>query len=128
MNLCGIEEIVIHPFGADPSRAVEKASRTQSAKSLKELAEKAGELGIRIAVENLNFQLCSRVSDLLEIIEGLGDHVGICLDVGHAHIAGLDPVRELRTAHSAGKLLSLHINDVKGTGKDHFIPGTLAKF
>ena len=29
--------------------------------------------------------------ELLEMIDGLGDHVGICLDVGHSHANGQCP-------------------------------------
>jgi sugar phosphate isomerase/epimerase len=57
------------------------------------------------------------------MIEGLGDHVGICMDVGHAEQADLDWIDELRTATSARKLLSLHIHDVNEAGKNHFVPG-----
>lgn len=126
MRSCRIKGIIIHPFGSgDYSTQVKKiVCRAQSLKSLRAMAEMAGEMGVRIAVENLaKGRPGSNVADLLEMIEGMGDHVGICIDLGHAYIAGLDLINELRAAVSAGKLFSLHIHDVNEAGRDHFIPG-----
>lgn len=127
MEKCGIKEIVIHPMGGGDYSTPEKhaKSRACSAGSLGILAEHAGQTGIRMAVENLvKNRPGSTTADLLEMIEGLGDHVGICFDVGHAEQAHLDLVNELKTAISAEKLFSLHIHDVDAaSGKDHFIPG-----
>ena len=64
-----------------------------------------------------------RVDDLLRLIEGLGEHVGILLDVGHCNISDTDPAAE---AHLAGdKLLELHLQDNEGIpGEDqHLLPG-----
>ncbi len=126
MKSSGIPEIVIHPTGAGDFSTQEKSaeSRARSVESLKSLAERAGQMGLRLAVENLGRgRPGSTLSDLLEMIEGTGDHVGICFDVGHAEQAGLDLIHELKTAASAGKLFSLHIHDVSDAGGDHFIPG-----
>ena len=126
MRSCGIREIVIHPIGAGDFSTQEKSaeSRTRSVESLKALAEYAGRMGIRLAVENLGSGMPGSTSaSLLGMIGGLGDHVGICLDVGHAEQAGLDLIRELRATTSAGKLFSLHIHDVNEAGRDHFMPG-----
>ncbi len=126
MKNSGVPEIVIHPTGAGDFSTQEKSaeSRARSVESLKSLAERAGQMGLRLAVENLGIgRPGSSLSDLLEMIEGTGDHVGICFDVGHAEQAGLDLIHELKTAISAGKLFSLHIHDVNQAGRDHFIPG-----
>lgn len=126
MKNCGIREIVIHPIGSgDYSTPENQAeSRRNSLESIRELARYAGSLGVRMAVENLAPNKPGHnVADLLEIIDGLGDHVGICIDIGHASIAGYDLMDELKMALSAGKLFSLHIHDVNESNRDHFIPG-----
>jgi len=127
MKDCGVPEIVIHATSsADVSTPQKRAeSKMRSVESLKALAERAADYGVRMAVENIGRmeRPGSSMAELLEMIDGLGDHVGLCFDIGHAEQAGLDLVNELRTAARAGKLFSLHIHDVKPEGKDHFIPG-----
>jgi sugar phosphate isomerase/epimerase len=64
----------------------------------------------------------STVIDVLELIDGLGDHVGICVDVGHSYANGLDPVVEMGQAGE--KLLETHIQDNDGGGEDqHWMMG-----
>ena len=127
MRLCGIPEIVIHPTGAaDMSTPAARAAAEEHAReSLKALADPAGREGIRMAVENIGRPPVpgSSISRLLDMIDGLGRHVGLCFDVGHAEQAGLDLLRELRTALAGGRLFSLHLHDVAPNGVDHFIPG-----
>jgi len=127
MAECGVKQIVIHPTGAGGgAKETPEASRARTLLSLQALAKRAGELGLELAVENIGFQQGRPDSDmasLLQIIDDLGDHVGLCLDIGHTEIAGLDIVRELTTGLQSGKLLTLHIHDVLPTGKDHAIPG-----
>jgi len=133
MRACGVAEIVIHPISAYLYGSEEEvqAARSRIADSLGRLADRAGEVGLRLAVENL---VCSpdeqairwlggSTASLLELIADLGDHVGICQDIGHTALAGLDPVAEWRTAASAGKAFSLHLHDVTAQNRDHYIPG-----
>ncbi len=127
MRTCGVEEIVIHPTSsADISTDAKRAaSRARSVESLRALAEQAAQMGVRMAVENLGRapRPASTMAELLQMIEGLGDHVGVCLDIGHTDMADLHLLDELGTVLSAGKLFSLHIHDVSQEGKDHFLPG-----
>jgi sugar phosphate isomerase/epimerase len=62
------------------------------------------------------------VPQIIGLIEGLGDHVGICLDVGHSNVVGLSAAQE---ALDGGALLfCLHIQDNDGLGQDqHLLPG-----
>jgi len=121
MKECGIEEIVVHATraGALATEEERAASRARGMESLRVLADRAKQEDIRIAVENIG----GTMAELLQVIEGQGDHVGLCLDVGHAEAARLDLLHELKTAISAGKLFSLHLHDVSAEGKDHFLPG-----
>ena len=127
MRRSGIEEVVVHPWiGKDiaPEEAPE-APKARALESLAILAEKARPFGVKLAVENLPGNRENlpgqTVEQLLELIDGLGDHVGVCLDTGHATMRGLDLVDQLR---KAGKnLFSLHMHDIGPDGKDHFVPG-----
>ena len=127
MQASGIPEIVIHPVsgGADRSDEAWAATPAQSRKSLEALADAAEEAGLRLAVENLgrDGHPGSTMASILELIDGLGDHVGLCMDIGHSQQAQLDLLDELQIALSSGKLFTLHLHDVDIDGKDHRIPG-----
>lgn len=127
MKACGIPEIIIHPVsgGADKSDEALALAAEQSRQSLEELAEAAGKAGLRLAVENLGSggRPGSTMASLLQLIEGLGEHVGLCMDIGHSQQAQLDLLDELATALSSRKLFTLHLHDVDPDGKDHYIPG-----
>jgi len=127
MHACGIPEIVIHPtsiFSTD-SEQERKGIRTRSVDSLARRAERAAEFGLRMAVENLARPPtpASTIASILEMIDGFGDHVGVCHDMGHSVQGGLDIVEEVRTALASRRLFSLHIHDVNAELRDHFIPG-----
>ena len=125
----GAEVVVCHcnapkePF--DPADYDGGLART--ADSLKRLAERACKIGVRLGVENMiprpGKRPATRVSELLALIEGLGDHVGICLDTGHNHATGANVADEALLA--GAKLFSLHIQDNHGVPDqdEHLIPG-----
>ena len=127
MQACGIPEIIIHPVsgaaGQDDVAWAGVPGRVRE--SLKVLAEAAGNAGIRLAVENLAVtgRPGSTMASIVEMIDGLGDHVGLCMDIGHSQQAHLNLLEELATALSSGKLFTLHLHDVDPAGKDHYIPG-----
>lgn len=81
-------------------------------------------LGVRILLENLQNDVTTP-ENLLEILRvGHFDRVGICLDVGHAHLAapgnkGIDDAFE----HLAPRIAQLHLHDNRGQRDDHLWPG-----
>jgi len=113
----------------DPQRRRVGPARTavpgRSRESLKALADVAGSAGIRLAVENTGGggRPGSTMASILEMIDGLGGHVGLCMGTGHSQQAHLDLLDELSMALSSGKLFPLHLHDVDSGGKDHYIPG-----
>lgn len=127
MQVCGIPEIIIHPVSGTAGDDDEAWAQVpgRSRESLKALAEAADAAGVRLAAENTGRggRPGSTMASLLELIDGLGEHVGICMDIGHTQQAQLDLLDELATALSADKLFTLHLHDVDETGKDHWIPG-----
>ena len=60
---------------------------------------------------------------LLEMVDAIGDpRAGICLDVGHAHVASEVPVETWIDA-LAPHLTHLHVHDNDGTCDAHAVPG-----
>ena len=127
MARSAIDLIVIHPTGSGDYSTEEICSqrRKWSVESLTILAHRAGEMGLRMAVENLGRppRPAATIEDILAMISGLGEHVGVCHDIGHSQQAHLDVCAETRTAAQSGKLMELHIHDVDLDGKDHYVPG-----
>jgi sugar phosphate isomerase/epimerase len=102
------------------------ASYARSRASLEELAEHAARVGVKLALENLPARGAprptARMSEVISLIAGLGDHVGICLDVGHSNANGYSAADDAREARD--QLLCLHIQDNDGGGEDlHWLPG-----
>jgi sugar phosphate isomerase/epimerase len=87
-------------------------------------------LGVRILLENLQNEITTP-EHLLEILRvGHFDRVGVCLDVGHAHLAsppsdsqpnkGIDEAFELLKP----RIAQLHLHDNHGQKDDHLWPGS----
>lgn len=124
----GAEIVICHPNGPHSEYTVEayEANWARSRDSLALLADQARAAGVRMAVENLpsygNPRPGTSVAKVLEFIEGLGDHVGICQDAGHSNANGLSAAEEALAA--GDKLFALHIQDNDGGGQDqHLAPG-----
>jgi sugar phosphate isomerase/epimerase len=117
----GAETVVCHPDFRPPPDCPPDQHRTlwtRSHDALAALAERADRAGVALAVEPGTVD----VAAVLSLIEGLGAHVGICLDTGHVNAIGCDPAHEARVAGE--RLLCLHINDNDGRGQDqHLVPG-----
>ncbi|HEU5360170.1 MAG TPA: sugar phosphate isomerase/epimerase family protein [Candidatus Deferrimicrobiaceae bacterium] len=87
--------------------------------SLNELLEKIPG-NVRFALENTPLS-----SGRLEIVMDIADRypeerIGVCLDLGHAHIGG-DVKRAIRD--SAPRLTHVHASDNHGDRDDHLVPG-----
>jgi sugar phosphate isomerase/epimerase len=82
-------------------------------------------LGVRILLEDLQNEITTP-EHLLEIVRvGHFDRVGVCLDVGHAHLAapennvGIDAAFELLKP----RIAQLHLHDNHGQKDEHCWPG-----
>lgn len=83
-------------------------------------------LGVRLLIENLQNDITSP-EHILEILRvGHFDRVGVCLDIGHAHLAdpqnnkGVDEAFELLKP----RIAQLHLHDNRGSKDDHLWPGS----
>ncbi|MEM1527040.1 MAG: sugar phosphate isomerase/epimerase family protein [Ignisphaera sp.] len=76
------------------------------------LIKEAKDKGVKLAVENRPEKKLfgSKPKDLIRIVEHLGEDVGVCLDLGHAHIN-----RNLQEFFSIGKgVVVIHAHDNDG--------------
>ena len=123
----GAECVVVHANGPFVRYTHEnvQASLASSRRSIVELTDMAGEAGIKIAVENLPSYGQPRpghsMAQLREVIADLPEHVGLCLDTGHAVLSGCDLAEEL--ADAGARLLHIHAHDTDGSEDRHWVPG-----
>ncbi len=126
MYTSGIPELVLHAGGDTSESASEPMGprRDRARESLHWLAERAAAMGLKIAAENAQKQsgTSASIEGVLDLIRAEEEHVGLCHDVGHSVLAGLDPVAETIVALNSGRLFSLHLHDVTAVHSDHVIP------
>ena len=102
------------PGAGDNSRE----SARRSVEALREMAERAGaEVALEIIPNGLSTPE-SLVSLVEHELEGL--KVGICVDVGHAHIMG-DLADAIECC--SGHIVTTHLHDNRKRSDDHLVPG-----
>ena len=88
--------------------------------SIEHLRAFAKPLGVRLLLENLLGEMAAPVH-LAELIRALHyDDIGICLDLGHAHI---EPGIEQAFESVRPLLRSVHVHDNRGEKDEHLWPG-----
>lgn len=113
--------LVVHlgvPTSARPAAGDNQPAAAR--RSLEEMAEAGAAAGVRIAIEVIPNPLSS-ADALVQLIEDDLDglDVGICLDYGHAHLAG--DVGEAIECLS-GHLWTTHVHDNRGRDDEHLVP------
>ena len=114
--------LVIHlgvPESLKP--AASDNSRDAARRSVEELHTIADKSGVQLALEVIPNAL-SNPDALVALIEDDldGANVGICMDVGHAHIMG-DFADAIEAC--SGHLITTHLHDNHGKSDDHLAPG-----
>ena len=115
------EIVVIHPSApGEVPREEASARKAALIRSLKEFCPYCKALGLKVAVENLTGGSMVQTSDdLLEIVEAVGDNIGICFDVNHLLT---EPITDF--IRKAGKhIITMHVSDNDGIKERHFFPG-----
>ena len=115
----GAEVVVVHP-SSEPISENERQERLSNASSsLKILADKAQELGILLAVENLPRTCLTRNSHEMLYLLTQDKRLRFCFDTNHLleenHAEFLKPC--------ADRLISLHISDYDFINEHHVMPG-----
>src|SRR5271154_3702987 len=119
-----ISACVLHlGYKDDPwnTRALEN-----SLTAIEHLKAFAHPLGVRILIENLQNDITSP-EHILEILRaGHFDRVGVCLDIGHAHLAAPEKNIAIDEAFELLKprIAQLHLHDNQGAKDDPLWPGT----
>jgi sugar phosphate isomerase/epimerase len=134
LRLCarlGVRDVVVHPGGAEgyTSAAELKTHSRLNVEACKRLGGVAGELGLRIAIENVadaftkgRRWMGSLACELLELIDAVGSPaLGVVFDTSHANLQRLDLAAAIREL--APKLIGTHISDNDGSGDQHLAPG-----
>jgi len=88
--------------------------------ALEHLGAFARPLGVRVLVENLLSEPTTPEHLITILDQGHLDSIGVCLDLGHAHISvGVaDAISVLNK-----RIVSLHVHDNHGTKDEHLWPG-----
>jgi len=128
-KILGAKWMVIHPCNLphDPIYSAKKAKQA-NIEYLAPFIDKAKQHGIGLAVENMiDFSNNRRrycggdPYELLDLVDTINDpDVKICIDVGHANLAGVDPASYIRLA--GDRIKALHIDDNLRDGDKHLIP------
>ena len=94
--------------------------REAAIRSVEEIQSMAETVGVKVALEVMGNTL-STAPDLIEIIERSfeGADLGICMDVGHAHMLG-DTAEAIET--TSEYLVTTHIHDNRRQSDDHRVP------
>lgn len=128
--MLGGKWMVVHPMNLprDPLYSAEKA-KAANLVYLAPYIEEAKKCGIGLAVENMvDFRKWRRrycggdIYELIDLVDTINDpSVGICLDTGHANLAGIDVGAAIREI--GPRLKATHINDNRDNGNDeHLFP------
>jgi sugar phosphate isomerase/epimerase len=95
-------------------------NRAAALRSAEEISRLAEPLGVRVALEVIPNAL-SAAASLVSMLEGdlESSQTGICMDFGHAFLAG-DVPDAIETA--AEHLIATHVHDNHGRSDDHLVP------
>lgn len=128
-KILGAQWMVMHPTNLphDPYYSRKKA-RDENLRYLAPFIEDAKKHGVGIAVENMvDFRGNRRrycggdPEELIELVDMINDEaVGICIDTGHAHQAGIDVGSFIRMA--GNRIKATHIDDNNREGDSHLPP------
>ncbi len=127
----GVRDVVVHPgvgLGHSTRDELREIIRL-NVESFKLLCDRAGEVGLRLCVENmLPSRNAGRQSfgihphELLGLLEEVDSAVlGVVFDTSHANVSGLDIGAAIRELGST--IWCTHLSDNDGTGDQHLIPG-----
>lgn len=118
--------LVVHVGVPDEYASPGDNAREAARRSVEELATRAAENGVKIALEVVPNAL-STPESLVRLIEEELElpAIGICMDVGHAHVMIGDVADGIETV--SGHLVTTHIHDNDGRKDLHLTPfaGTL---
>ena len=130
----GGRTVIVHPTGRPltpgPAYYISEnvgAATENAHQSISELVTVAEAAGVRMALENLPAKdMPARPLETMRELRSFmadlpAEYVGICHDIGHTRLVGLDIADEARVASE--RLYALHIQDGSTDDDDHLPPG-----
>lgn len=116
-SIVGAKDVVVHAVRVPRDQVDFDEYNIGFYKSLEPVARKHN---IRIAVENASgITTPEQINHICSELPS--DVFSVCLDIGHAMVAGFDPA-EFASSIIPGRLTSLHIHDNSGKSDDHALP------
>jgi sugar phosphate isomerase/epimerase len=118
----GAKVMVVHCGDLCDETADRKDPLSRSLEALQQIVEGCTPLGVQIALVNLPpDHLTSSAEELMRMVEAFpAERVGVCLDTGHANMAGI----LLETIERAGpRIVTVHLHDNDGSADQHRVPG-----
>lgn len=124
----GVKWMAIHAGTDYTSGRMRQGSKEKNLEYFLPVVEYAAKMNVGIAFENLwDFNIAPKkrytanVEDLVDLVDAFwAENVGVCFDIEHAVISGLDPVKELEVI--GDRLRSTHISDCIDVEADHLLP------
>lgn len=118
----GGEVVVVHPGGGTRDVVDMPAFLRRVREGAPRIVEAVVSAGGRVAFENANPNGFPKEPEaLMEIVAAFPpEHVGVCIDTGHAHFAGYG-TQVIEAA--AGRILTTHLHDNHGQRDEHLPPG-----
>ena len=121
-NKIGAENITIHSGDLDPTRGKRIKSFEILMKNLQELTKLGRKLKTQIGLENgyrPNY-LCRKPEDLLKVVNS-AKGLKIVFDVGHANVAGFNPIQYFKRVKDF--VINIHVHDNDGMSDQHALIG-----
>ncbi len=117
----GATQVVVHPGHGPWVLAKNFPGWLERAKeSLSQMVAKAGELGLKIAFENI---YDDRPEDLLSLLSLFPkETVGVCFDIGHFNLFGRTSLKNWLDAFG-NRIFEIHLHDNLGENDDHIAVG-----
>lgn len=113
----GVGCFVVHQMGGPRAEWPRRFDRAVEA--VARLCGEAGVRGMKILIENFTGYGCRELRKIIAAVDSSA--LGICFDVGHAHLSGLPMGEEIEI--SGDRLWSLHVHDNHGKEDEHLPPG-----
>jgi sugar phosphate isomerase/epimerase len=109
----GARTLVLHPG----SLGLEDVTSSPDLPAIRRLVRQAEEAGVALALEN--------TPGTLWALDRAPKGVGVCLDLGHLHLAEIPGSGVVSSAigRFSDRLTHLHVHDNRGQEDDHLIPG-----
>ena len=112
--------VVVHGSLGIDEGADRRAPLDRARMSLEEIVDRCRSIGVVVAVENLIQGLGGVPEEMVAMISGFPEeHVGVCLDIGHAHLRANE---EEMISACAGRIVTTHVADNLGESDDHLLP------